>query len=116
MSESTPTKTYRLYALPLTQENVEAAYGERFSRVTRGYVLLYTYNDAPVNGVEIGIEEVNRLTSADYSWLSDCNCLIVADAAKEKEAQIAGDMKRRIDALERALKAEKDKQKGKVEA
>ena len=110
MSE-TPKKTYRLYALPLTQENVERAYGERFSRITRGYVLLYTQSEAPEDAVEIGIEEVNRLTSADYAWLSDCNFLIVADAAKEKEDQIAGDLKKKLEVLETALKAEKEKQK-----
>ena len=104
-------KTYRLFALALTQENVERAYTERFSRITRGYVLLYTSDEAPENGVEIGIEEVNRLTNADYSWLSDCNLLILADAAKEHESEIAGNLSKQLDVLENALKAEKEKQK-----
>lgn len=109
MSEA--KKPYRLYAMPLTQENMEIAYGERFSRITRGYVLIYTRENAPENCVEIGIEEINRLTSEDYAWLSDCNCLIVADAAKANEAQIASDLKKRMEVLEMALKAEKEKQK-----
>lgn len=104
-------KAYRLYALTLTQANVERAYGERFSRITRGYVLVYTQGEAPENSAEIGIEEINRLTKADLDWLSDCNFLIFADAAKENEAQIAGDLSKRMDILESALKAEKEKQK-----
>ena len=39
-------KVYRLYALRVTQESVETAMSERFSRIAPGYILIYTAGTA----------------------------------------------------------------------
>lgn len=104
-------KTYKLFALPLSAKNIDAAAGARFSRATARYVLIYTHDTAPENSVEIGIEEVSRLSKEDYDWLTDCNFLILAESAKENESKIAADISKRLDVLESELKKEKEKQK-----
>ena len=44
-------KIYRLYALTITQESVEIAMMERFSRIAPGYILIYTADKQPKGSI-----------------------------------------------------------------
>lgn len=107
--EENARKTFKLYALPTTPETIEKAAAERFSRATARYVLIYTHEQAPSNSTEIGIEEITRLTKEDSDWLADCNFLILSDEMKRNEREIAGEIEKKLNDLETALKAEKEK-------
>ena len=56
-------QSYKLYALPLTTENILAAANERFSRATPtpepGYVLIYSEGQKPEGSTEITAEHEN---------------------------------------------------------
>ena len=103
-------KVYRLFALPLTTQNIGIASGERFSRATPspapGYVLIYTTAEIP-DAVEITENEVDRLSSGDSRWLFDCNTAILAEELKNHEADVVKDLSFRMEALEEELKRRK---------
>lgn len=107
----TVKKLYRLYALPLSPENIALASKERFSRATPfpipGYVLIYS-TSLVNNAVEITEEEVSRLSSGDSRWLFDCNVAIIAEEAKKHEAEVVKDLSFQLVALENELKKRKE--------
>lgn len=99
----------KLYALAYNEESVKAAMGERFSRISGDYVLLYTDADAPGNGVEIGEADAYRLNAREREWLRECNIVILAEAVKANAEKIAEEMRERVERLEGALREEKKK-------
>lgn len=101
---------WKLYAMHYNDVSREIAVSERFSRISDGYVLLYTDKAAPEHSVEIGESAVWRLSETERQWLQDCNLIILAEETKRHEAQIAADLGKRVAMLEEALKAEKQKQ------
>ena len=102
--------SYKLYALEVNKQGLETASKERFSRITPFYVLVYCDGEPPEDGIEITTTETHRLSEQDERWLQDCNVVILVEEAKKHEAEIAGDMKRRLERLEEALEAEAEKQ------
>ena len=106
-------KVYRLYALPLTAENIALAAKERFSRATPspepGYVLIYSETGTPICGaVEITENEVSCLSGGDSRWLFDCNTAIIAEEIKRHEEEVVKDMAFRMEALESELRKRKE--------
>lgn len=104
-------KVYRLYALPLTSENIGLAAKERFSRATPspepGYVLIYSASVMP-DAIEITENEVSRLSGGDSRWLFDCNTAIIAEEIKRHEEEVVKDMAFRMEALESELRKRKE--------
>lgn len=107
--------TYRLYALEATADNIRSVKETRFCRITPYYILVYTDGEPPKDGIEMTQSNTHRLSEHDEQWLSDCNIVIIAEQAKKHEAEIAADMAKRLERLEAALKAEKEKQQEVVE-
>ncbi len=103
---------YRLYALSVDKNGMEQAAEQRFSRITPFYILVYVNGDAPEGAVEITQTETHRLSKQDERWLLDCNVVILAEAARKHEKDIAADMSRRLDRLEAALKHEMERMEG----
>lgn len=97
---------YKLYAMEINRENIQAANAMRFCRITPFYILIYTHEDAPKNAIEVTQTETHRLTDNDEQWLLDCNLVILAEEAKKREVEIAADMKSRLERLEKALENE----------
>ena len=77
--------------------------------MTTRYVLIYT-TDIIENGAEIGESDIGRLTVGDAEWLTDCNFILLAEDAQNREAEIAGSLEKKLEALEQALRSEKEKQ------
>lgn len=100
----------KLYALAYSEESVKAAVQERFSRISDGYVLIYTDAEAPEKSAEIGKGDAWRLNERERDWLRECNLVIIAEALKRNEEKIAADMRRRMERLEEALRVEREKQ------
>ena len=92
-------KIYRLYALTITQESVEIAMMERFSRIAPGYILIYTADKQPKGSIEINGEDVKRLTKADSDWIMICAATL----------QSMENLSRMVDQLSAALAAEREK-------
>lgn len=109
------TKTYRLYAMRMSDDSISKAVGERFNRITPDYVLIYTDGEKPDNSVLLKDADASRLTDGDQRWLLDCNMVVIAEEAKKHEAEFSQELSERIDALEKFLKAEKEKLTGKVD-
>lgn len=86
MSDTTPKKkTYRLCALPTTAETTAEVEGQRFSRITADYTLVYTAGRVPTGGIKLTEADASRLTAADRRWLDDCNAVLIAEQiAKDK--------------------------------
>lgn len=101
----------RLYALPYSDESVKTATRERFSRISGGYVLLYTDGVAPEKSVEIGESDAYRLNTREKEWLRECNLILLSENIKENAEKLAEDMRERVGRLEEALRAEQKKLK-----
>lgn len=105
-------KKYRLFALPLTNQNITLAADERFSRATPnpepGYVLIYTDGKAPDNAEEITQERVKLLSQADERWLIDVNAALIAERIAENEPEIVRGLSESIERLEAELKRRKE--------
>ena len=104
-------KKYRLYALPATEETVRKAEKARFSRITVDYVLIYKIGRMD-NAVEITESEAHRLTEAERQWLQDCNLALIAEKTKDNMSGILMSLSQKVDALEKALAAQKLKEEG----
>lgn len=102
-------KEYRLYALKVDRKSIEAAMRERFNRITPDYILVYTDGKQPEHSIIMEEDDSKRLNDADVRWLLDCNVVIIAEEMKRREPELSEKISERIDALEAALRAEKEK-------
>ena len=77
---------FRLCAIPTTAEATAEIEGQRFSRITADYSLVYTADDpVPEGWLILTEEDAGRLDSDDRRWLNDCNtCLIAEEIARQK--------------------------------
>lgn len=102
---------YRLFAMAVTEANVERAAAERFCRICPGYILIYLSGKRRIEGAaEVAGEDLKRLTDADRAWLRESNLAILAEAA-EKAGMTARETEKRwnatLDLLEAELRAER---------
>ena len=102
-------KIYRLYALTITQESVEIAMMERFSRIAPGYILIYTADKQPEGSIEINGEDVKRLTKADSDWIMICAATLLRERMEQNQTQSMENLSRMVDQLSAALAAEREK-------
>ena len=102
-------KIYRLYALTITQESVEIAMMERFSRIAPGYILIYTADKQPKGSIEINNEDVKRLTKADSDWIMICAATLLRERMEQNQTQSMENLSRMVDQLSAALAAEREK-------
>ena len=107
---SKPTK-YRLFVLPLNEETVRKAEQARFSRITVDYVLIYKAGTMK-NAVEVTEAEAHRLTEAERRWLLDCNLALIAEKTKENMGGVLQSLSEKVNALETALKKQKEMEEG----
>lgn len=105
-------RTFKLYALPLSAENIAAAANERFSRATPtpepGYVLIFTDGAAPEHAAEITEETAKLLSPADVRWLIDSNAAIVAEEIERRKPEVLKQLSEQIETLETELRRKKD--------
>ena len=116
MTMAARKKVYRLYAMERTRKNEEAAYAIRFYRISMGYILIYmTGRKRPEGAIEVAGEDLNRLTDGDRLWLTDCNMVILAEAAA-KSGMTPQETEKHwtttLDRLERELAVERAKREG----
>ena len=102
-------KIYRLYALTITQESVEIAMMERFSRIAPGYILIYTADKQPKGSIEINGDDVKRLTKADSDWIMICAATLLRERMEQNQTQSMENLSRMVDQLSAALAAEREK-------
>lgn len=102
-------KIYRLYALTITQESVEIAMMERFSRIAPGYILIYTADKQLKGSIEINGEDVKRLTKADSDWIMICAATLLRERMEQNQTQSMENLSRMVDQLSAALAAEREK-------
>lgn len=105
------TEKYRLYALPLTNDNILIAAHERFSRATPtpepGYVLIYTNGEKPDGAVCIDADHASLLTAADARWLLDSGAALAAEELEKHKPEVLKGLSESIEALEEELKRKK---------
>jgi len=106
-------KQYNLCAFNSTEESVEFATKQRFSRITSEYTLIYTDNTNIIDDsvcqpyIIIKESETGCLTDEDRDWLLSCNIVIIAEEAVKHKELILNGMSDTIKKLEKALEAEK---------
>lgn len=110
---------YRLWALPISDETMEAADTFEFSRIGDGRVLIYT--DRPKKRVPAVAEEIPDVTSVDEltepetKWLMRCNLTIcerfVAQHKVPFEKTVPGFLKALEKELGDSLRGTKDAEK-----
>ena len=95
---------YRLYAMPVNEDNLTACVDERFMRITTDYMLVYKQGKkVPADAVEVTERELRRLTAADERWLFDCNLTLLGEEVAEKTPEIIRNLSDKMTALETAL-------------
>lgn len=99
-------KKYRLFVLWPTAENQERTAGARFVRMTPGYILVYTADEAPEQSVELAGENLRRMTAADEAWLVCCNAALIQEETEARRDEIRASVSEKIARLERELAAE----------
>ena len=100
---------YQLYVMPTTGENIDIASGERFSRITLQYILIYSDKEQKANAIPVNGVDLKRLTEADIQWVNDCLVMLFAEAIKKHPKDLKSSLENKIKALENALKAEAEK-------
>ena len=105
-------KVYRLYALRVTQESVETAMSERFSRIAPRYILIYTAGEQPKSSLEIKGDDVNRLSKADEDWIMSCAAALLRERLENEKPQTMANLSRMVDQFAAALEAEREKMGG----
>ena len=107
MSDQDAKKTYRLYALPLTAQNIGIAATERFSRATPtpepGYVLIYTCGEQPQGATEIDESKSALLTQQDLRWLMDSGAAILAEEIEKNTHKVFSNLSESVERLEEEL-------------
>ena len=109
---------YRLFALRSSVATLDKLENERFVRANARYTLVLTkteeLNDDTVfttSGLaaEVKAGDLNRLTTADRQWLSDCLSALLYEEMKAKEPEVSEKIGEQIKVLEEALKEQREK-------
>jgi len=99
--------TWRLYVLKPDSDGIMAAGKARFSRANGKYALIYS--DKPVEkGVEIGENDLWRLSRSETEWLAACNVELLFEDAQKRQDEIRKNLAERIKALEEELKKQEN--------
>lgn len=77
-------RVYHLYALPVTEWNLQQAYSSRFSRIVPEYILIYKTGKKPEGAVRIEKKDIGKLSDGDTAWLCDCFLSILGERVKEQ--------------------------------
>ena len=101
-------KRYRLYALPVTAENVVKAAKCGFARVA-SRVLIYTDADRkPRGAIEITDDTADViLTDEEIAWLFGCNVKIYEEFLSQNRESLEKGQKKFFETLEKELEAER---------
>lgn len=95
---------FRLCAIPTTAEGTAAIEGQRFSRITADYTLIYTDDEQiPEGWVILEAGDAGRLTAEDRRWLNDCNAALIAEEAARQRPRIIRKLADLLDDIERNL-------------
>lgn len=106
-------ETYRLFAAKSSTENMETAAGERFSRITADYILIYRKRKPRnIPCVEIKGSDTKRLTEKDCAWLKSCIMTLLREAAETAKEETGKRLSSLVTALEEALREEQEKLEG----
>ena len=95
---------FRLCAIPTTAEETAEIEGQRFSRITADYTLIYTADEpVPEDWVILTDEDAGRLTVEDRRWLNDCNAALIAEEAARQKPRIIRLLAELLDNIERNI-------------
>ena len=95
---------FRLCAMPTTAEGTAALEGQRFSRITADYTLIYTADEqVPEDWVVLADDDAGRLTVEDRRWLNDCNAALIAEEAAKQKPRIIRCLADLLDEIERNM-------------
>ena len=108
-------KKYQLYLLPLNEENIRLAVGQRFNRMNSRYILVYSENLCDM--VEnrryhiINESETGHLSDSEKVWLLEANMKIIAEETERQKEEIIKRFEERLSILEKELDAEAERLK-----
>ena len=95
---------FRLCAMPTTAEATATIEGQRFSRITADYTLIYTADEkTPEEWVILSDGDAGRLTPEDRRWLNDCNAALIAEEAARQRPRIIRKLADLLDDIERNM-------------
>ena len=96
---------FRLCAIPTTAEGTAAIEGQRFSRITADYTLIYTADEnLPEGSLELTEGDAGRLSDGDRRWLIDCNNALIAEEVARLKPKIVRRLSDLLDEIENNLK------------
>lgn len=113
MDETNAKKKYSLYLFPVSTENIKMAVEERFHRINKQYILVYTNNlfsHVPKARYHIIDEsETGRLSDGERVWLLEANMKIIMEESEKKQDEILKSFEEKLDRLEKELAREEEK-------
>ena len=105
-------KRWHLLAMANNDQNVAIAQTEKYVRITKSYILVYTKStkkfDKPQDDVVLTYQELTEtslryLSNSDIEWLFDCASDVIANLSDADEKKMYADMSAKLDRLEKAL-------------
>ena len=102
-------RAYRLYALAVSKQAVDEAMKQRFSRILPEYILIYTQEVARNGWVEVGEENLYRLTKEDSDWVMQCAAALFLERLKQSGFEVSKRLGEMVDKLSAALDEERKK-------
>lgn len=105
-------KKWHLLAMANNDQNVAIAQTEKYVRITKSYILVYTKStkkfDKPQDDVVLTYQELTEtnlryLSNSDIEWLFDCASDVIANLSDADEKKMYADMSAKLDRLEKAL-------------
>lgn len=105
-------KKWHLLAMANNDQNVAIAQTEKYVRITKSYILVYTKStkkfDKPQADVVLTYQELTEtnlryLSNSDIEWLFDCASDVIANLSDADGKKMYADMSAKLDRLEKAL-------------
>lgn len=82
--------------------------GQRFSRITADYTLVYTDKKSPKGGVRLTDADAHRLTAADRRWLDDCNAVLISEAIARDKPRILSRLNELLNDIETNIRKQEE--------
>lgn len=111
MSENKKSK-WHLLAMANSERNIELVSTEKYARVTKDYILVYTIStakfdkktqDMVLTYKELSADNLRYLSDSDIVWLLECATDIIRNITDDEEADMLANMSKSLERLEKNL-------------
>ncbi len=107
---SAKEKVWKVWAMPFGEDTSREAQSFPCCRITKDYILVYSPQPPEGAAVEVGAEELYRLTGQDNDWLLGALLEQLGRRMKEEEKEIQSRLREKVEQLAAELQKEAEKE------